>query len=89
MSDNILSAVLTFSLMAGGTVAIGSEMFNSHPVAAPTTSVTLAPVTIIGHRASVVAVADVVTLPTVTIIGHRELRTEVAVDTHGAAPTVE
>ena len=87
MSDNILSAVLTFSLMAGGTVAVGSEMFNRHPAAAPTTSVTLAPVTVIGHRAT--AVADVVTLPTVTIIGHREARTEVAVDAHEAAPTFE
>ena len=27
MSDNILSAVLTFSLLAGGAAAIGSEMF--------------------------------------------------------------
>ena len=87
MSDNILSAVLTFSLMAGGTVAIGSEMFNSHPAAAPTRSVTLAPVTVTGHRAS--AVADMVSLPTVTIIGRREVRTEVAVDTHCAAPMVE
>ena len=29
MSDNILSAVLTFSLLAGGTAAIGSEMFDT------------------------------------------------------------
>ncbi len=51
MSDNILSAVLTFSLMAGGTAAIGAEMFNGHhAAAAPTKIVTLAPVTVIGHR---------------------------------------
>jgi hypothetical protein len=29
MSDNILTAVLTFSLLAGGSAAIGSEMFGS------------------------------------------------------------
>ncbi len=87
MSDNILSAVLTFSLMAGGTVAVGSEMFDSRPAAAPTKSVTLAPVMVIGHRAS--AVAAEVTLPTVTIVGHRDVRTDVAVDAHGAAPMVE
>ena len=29
MSDNILTAVLTFSLLAGGTAAIGSEMFET------------------------------------------------------------
>jgi len=85
MSDNILSAVLTFSLMAAGTAAVGTEMFNGHHAAAPTRSVT--PVTVIGHRAT--AVADAVTLPMVMVIGHREVRTEVAVDTHDAAPTVE
>ena len=68
MSDNILSAVLTFSLMAAGTAAVGTEMFNGYHAAAPTRSVTLAPV---------------------TVIGHREVRTEVAVDTHDDAPTVE
>jgi len=86
VSDNILSAVLTLSLMAG-TAAIGAEMFNGHHAAAPTRSVTLAPVTIIGHRAT--AVADAVTLPMAMVIGHREVRTEVAVDTDDAAPTVE
>lgn len=87
MSDNILSAVLTLSLMAAGTAAIGTEMFNGHHAAAPTRSVTLAPVTVIGHRAT--AVADAVTLPMVMVIGHREVRTEVAVDSHDTAPTVE
>ena len=87
MADNILCAVLTFSLMAAGTAAIGTEMFSGRHAAAPMKSVTLAPVTVIGHRAT--AVADAVTLPMVTVIGHRAVRTEVAVDSHGAAPTVE
>ncbi len=87
MSDNILSAVLTFGLMAAGTAAVGTEMFNGRHAAAPTKSVTLAPVTVIGHRAT--GVVDAVTLPMVMVIGHREVRTEIAVDTHGAAPTVE
>jgi hypothetical protein len=50
MSDNILSAVLTFSLMVGGTAAIGAEMLAGHPAATPTKIVTLAPVTVIAHR---------------------------------------
>ena len=30
MSDHILSAILTFSVLAGGTAAIGTELFNTH-----------------------------------------------------------
>ena len=87
MSDNILSAVLTFGLMAAGTAAVGTEMFNGHHAAAPMRSVTLAPVTVIGHRTT--AVADAVTLPTVMVVGHRNAWTDVAVETHDAATTVE
>jgi hypothetical protein len=86
MSDNILSAVLTFGLMAASTAAIGTEMFNGHH-AAPTECVTLAPVTVTGHRAS--THADAITLPAVMIIGHRHASTEVAVEGHDAAPQVE
>ncbi len=41
MSDNVLSAVLTFSLLAGGSAAIGSEVFDARgaAIAAPTTLV--------------------------------------------------
>ena len=88
MSDNILSAILVFSLMAGGTAAIGSEMIAGPRAAAPMKTVTLAPVTVIGHRATVLA-ADAVTLPTVTITGRRNAWTEVAVETHDVATKVE
>ena len=71
MSDNILSAVLTFGLLASGTAAIGSEMFNTHR-AAPTqeaTKVVMLPsVTVTGHREA----TQVVMLPAVTVTGHRE-----------------
>ncbi len=87
MSDNILCAVLTFSLMAAGTAAVGTEMLDGHRAAAPMKSVTLAPVMVIGHRA--MAVADAVTLPMVTVVGHRNAWTDVAVETHEAVTTVE
>ena len=78
MSDNIFSAVLTFSLLAAGTIAIGSEMVA--PRAAARTAVvaaTLPTVTVVGKR---VAVADAVTLPTVVVTGHRAVVTAAAID---------
>ena len=67
MSDNILSAVLTFSLLAGGTAAIGSEMFDTRqPAKAPV--VVMPMVTITAQRAAPV---EVVTLPEVTITAQR------------------
>jgi len=67
MSDNILSAVLTFSLLAGGTAAIGSEMFETRqPAKAPV--VVMPMVTITAQRAAPV---EVVTLPEVTITAQR------------------
>ena len=72
MSDNILSAVLTFGLLASGTAAIGSEMFNTHraaPVQESTKVVMLPAVTVIGHREQA---TQVVMLPAVTITGRRE-----------------
>jgi hypothetical protein len=71
MSDNILSAVLTFSLLAAGTAAIGTEMFNARQSAAAPAStkvVMLPAVTVIGHRE---AATEVVMLPAVTVIGRR------------------
>ena len=68
MSDNILSAVLTFSLLAGGTAAIGSEMLGTRqPAKAPVVVMPL--VTVTAHRA---APAEVVRLPEVTITAQRE-----------------
>ncbi len=81
MSDNILSAVLTFSLLAGGTAAIGSEMFNVRAAAKPTQVVTLPKVTIVAHR---VAPLEVVTLPRVEITGHRDAATRVALETQSS-----
>ena len=47
MIDRIFSALLTFCLLAGGTVAIGSALFNDTTT---TTVVTLPAVTITGQR---------------------------------------
>jgi hypothetical protein len=67
MSDNILTAALTFSLLAGGTAAIGSEMFETRqPATAPV--VVMPMVTITAQRAAPV---EVVTLPQVTITGRK------------------
>jgi hypothetical protein len=88
MTDNILSAVLTFGLLAAGTVAVGSEMWaGHHGAAAPTAHVTLAPVTVIGHRIPAVAAAS--TWPQVTITGHRNARTEVAAEDHAPLTQVQ
>ena len=85
MSDHILSAILTFSLLIGGTAAIGTEMFNTRvPQKVALRVVTLAPVTVIAHRQ---AALEVVTLPAVTITGHRRALTWVASETKASEPT--
>ena len=105
MSDNILSAVLTFSLLAGGTAAIGSEMFETRqPAKAPV--VVMPMVTITAQRAAPVEVvtlpevtitaqraaaepAEVVTMPMVVVTGRREAVT-VAVETRASElPSVQ
>jgi hypothetical protein len=52
-TENIFSAVLTLSLLAGGAVAFGSDAASKHagPVKAETTVVTLPTVTVVGRRA--------------------------------------
>lgn len=82
MSDNILSAVLTFSLMAAGTVAVGSELFGHQT----TLVATLPTVTVTGHRLTPV---ETVTLPTVMVTGCRHAATEVAVETSDVAQRVQ
>ena len=78
MKESLFSAVLTFSVLAGGTIAVGSEMLApSHAAARPTAVATLPPVTVIGKR---VAAIDAVTLPMVMVTGRRHAPTEVAVD---------
>ena len=89
MSDNIFTAVLTFSLLAGGTAAIGTEMLESrHQADAARTPVVVMPqVTVTAQRAA--EPAAVVTLPMVVVTGKREALT-VAVETRASeAPRVE
>jgi hypothetical protein len=74
MSEHIFSAVLTFSVLAAGTTAVGSEWVAPRQVAAVAA---LPAVTVIGKR---IAAADSVTLPMVVVTGHRHGDTEVAVD---------
>jgi len=82
-TENIFSAVLTLSLLAGGAVAFGSDAART-PAAAKVATVTLPAVTVVGHR---VDVAEV-TLPTVTIIARRAA-TEVAVETESVEQRVQ
>ena len=85
-ADNIFSAVLTFSLMAGGTVAFGADLLRTPEPKAATQTVTLPNVTVVGKR---FADADRVTLPTVTVIGRRVAPTQVAAETQTARPRVQ
>jgi len=104
MSDNILTAVLTFSLLAGGSVAIGSEMFGTRQLAKAAPVVVLPQVTVTAQRlaaneivtmpevtitAKRVQADDVVTMPLVVVTGRREAVT-VAVDNRASeTPRVE
>jgi hypothetical protein len=104
MSDNVLTAVLTFSLLAGGTAAIGSEMFGTRSTAIAAAPVVMMPqVTITAPRAASEVVtlpqvtitaqraepAAIVTMPTVVVTGKREALT-VAVETRASeAPRIE
>jgi hypothetical protein len=86
MSDNIFSAVLTFSLLAAGTIAVGSEMVAPRPAARTAVVATLPTVTVVGKR---IAVADAVTLPTVVVTGHRPVVTAVATDDTGRVSRIQ
>ena len=85
MSDNIFSAVLTFSLLAAGTIAVGSEMVAPRPAARTTTVAALPTVTVVGKR---IAAADAVTMPTVVVTGRRPV-TAVAIDDTGRETRVQ
>ena len=84
MTDHLFSAVLTFSLLAAGTVAMGSEVLASrHATASPkaTAVATLPTVTVTGKRIAAAAPAarpEVVTLPTVVVTGRRQGATRIA-----------
>ena len=83
MSD-VLSAILTFSLLAGGTAAIGTEMFTPHYNEPARPVVTLPTMHIVAHRN---ADSQVVMLPRVTITGHRAQAARLAVATQASEPT--
>ena len=86
-TENLFSAVLTISLLAGGTVAFGSDAVQTPASKAVTTSAaTLPTVTVTGRR---VAAAHQVTLPTVTVVGRRVATTAVAADTVTADPHLQ
>ena len=86
MSDNLFSAVLTFSLLAAGTAAIGAEMMGPRHAAKTTAVCALPQVTVVGKR---VAAADTVTLPTVVVTGRRLVDTQVAVGDSARESRVE
>lgn len=100
MSDNVLTAVLTFGLLAGGTVAIGSEAFETrHVVQASSPVVVMPQVNVTAQRTAGVATLPevtitaqrdaVVTLPMVMVTGRRDAVT-VAVETRASgAPRVQ
>jgi len=85
MSDNLFSAVLTFSLLAAGTIAVGSEMVAPRPGVTTAAAATLPTVTVVGKR---VAAADAVTLPTVVVTGRRPA-TAVAIEDTGRETRVQ
>jgi hypothetical protein len=86
MSDNLFSAVLTFSLLAAGTAAVGQEMMAPRHPGKVAAVCSLPAVTVIGKR---VAAADAVTLPTVVVTGRRQAVTRVASDDTGRESRVE
>lgn len=83
MSD-IFSAILTFSLLAGGTAAIGMELFTPHHPQPTRPVVTLPTACIVAHRE---AQTQLVMLPRVTITGHRATATRLAEQTQASEPT--
>ena len=72
MTEHKFFATLTFCLLAGGTVAVGTELFEGTARAqAPLARVvTLPAVSVVGSRAA--ALPEVVTLPEVTVTARRE-----------------
>ena len=88
-TENIFSAVLTLSLLAGGAVAFGSDAASKHagPAKAETAVVTLPTVTVVGRRIAPAALAQA-TLPTVTVVGRRA-PIELAVETETVEQRVQ
>ena len=57
MADNLFSAVLTFSLLAAGTIAVGSEMVAPRQAGQASAVAMLPTVVVTGHRPVVTASA--------------------------------
>ena len=70
MTDHIFAATLTFALLAGGTVAIGSELTGAKGARAAAT-----------RSAAQATPALSVTLPTVMVTGRRPASTALASET--------
>ena len=87
-TENIFSAVLTLSLLAGGAVAFGSDAARTPQAPAMVATATLPTVTVIGHRAAAATVAKA-TLPTVTVVGRRVAPTAVAIETESVEQRVQ
>ncbi|HEY2559062.1 MAG TPA: hypothetical protein VGI48_05055 [Caldimonas sp.] len=85
-NDNLFSAVVTFSLMAGATIAFGADLVQSRHAPTARQMVTMPTVTVVGKR---IAAADWITLPTVTVIGRRVAPTEVAANIGAVEQWVE
>ena len=104
-TENIFSAVLTLSLLAGGTVAFGAELGQRSKAPAKVATATLPAVTVVGHRDAIAQVtlptvtvvgrriaavaATDATLPTVTVVGRRLAPTAVAVETDSVEQRVQ
>ena len=86
MADNLFSAVLTFSLLAAGTAAVGAEMMGTRHGAKAAAVASLPAVTVTGKR---IAAADAVTLPTVVVTGRRGADTRLALDDSARAARVQ
>jgi hypothetical protein len=84
--DNLFSAVVTFSLMAGATIAFGADLVHSGHAPTAAQIATLPAVTIVGKR---IAASDCITLPTVTVVGRRVAATRVAASNETVEQRVE
>lgn len=77
MIDRIFFAALTFSVLAGGTLAIGSALFESRP-GAPSVPVRVVPLPVVETHT--------VKLPAVEVIGKRQQAGTTVARTGGTEP---
>ena len=70
MTEHKFFAALTFCLLAGGTAAVGTELFAARAKAPAAQVVTLPAVSVVGAHAA--TPAEIVTMPEVTVTARRE-----------------